>query len=241
MYKKQTMKLSSSRQVDVYLPETCSSKITVIYALDGSKMVPGLISYYEQSTEAVHPVLVSLPDDDRLNDYTPWPAPALSERFADFGGKGWEFLHWIESEVKGEVEKAAAKAAGTSVDTIAPFESVLLGYSLGGLLAVYASFLTDTFEKIVTISGSFWYPEWDTFIENHVPINPKTKYLMLYGLKEGNGKKSIQKSTLERSKLTYRLLCDYTSAFPLYEDEGGHHEHVNERLCKAAQWIVAIK
>lgn len=235
MYKKQTMKLSSSRQVDVYLPEICSSNITVIYALDGSKMVPGLISCYEQCPENEHPVLVSLPDDDRLNDYTPWPAPALSERFADFGGKGLEFIHWIETEVKEAAEQAATASAGTFIDS---FESVLLGYSLGGLLAVYASFLTDTFTKIVTISGSFWYPEWDTFIEKHVPMNQETKYLMLYGTKEGDGKKTLQKNTLERSKLTYKLLCDYTSAFPLYTDDGGHHEHVNERLWNAARWIM---
>lgn len=236
MYKKQILKLSSSKPVEIYLPDAVSMNVPIVYALDGSKMVPRLAAFFEQCPERNHPVLISLPGEERLKDYTPWPSPALSERFADFGGEGNQFIRWIEAEVKPAAEQMAA---ATFPDTPCTFESVLLGYSLGGLLAVYASFLTDTFSKIISISGSFWYPEWDTFIKSHTPVSQKTKYLMLYGNKEGNGKQTIQKCAPERSELTYHLLCQYTSEFPLWVDGGGHHDHMDERLVKAAQWILA--
>ena len=235
MYQKTTLKLSSSKTVELFLPEAAALSTQILYVLDGPKLIPEILSFLEHITDTILPILVSLPDEDRLNDYTPWPAPALSERFADFGGNGEHFIAWITSEVMPAVEAAVFKDISTSSRSS---DSILLGYSLGGLLAVYTSFIDDTFSKIISISGSFWYLGWDMFIQKHRPLNPETKYLMLYGSKEGSGKQSLQKDAVIRSKFTYKTLCSYTNKFPVFVDNGGHHNHLDERIGKAMQWIL---
>lgn len=235
MYQKIKMNLLFSKEVEVYLPVVLTSSVQIVYILDGHKLTPELLSFYENQPETLQPVLVSLPDENRINDYTPWPASSLVGHFPNFGGNGKEFIKWVEQEVKSAVEK---NVSDTITNPINKIKSVLIGYSLGGLLAVYASYITDSFSKIVSISGSFWYPEWDNFLADNVPVNSQTKYLMLYGNKEGINKQTVQKEAINRSELTYRTLCEKTVPFPVFVDEGGHHDNVNERLKKAAQWII---
>lgn len=235
MYQKTNLKLSSSdKTIDIFMPDRVSTNNTVVYVLDGEKLIPNLISGFEEGKNLVLPVLVSLSGDNRLNDFTPWPASSLVGHFPDFGGEGNQYISWMENELMPAVEDFLKESGA---DQAKDFESVLLGYSLGGLLGVYASFKSKAFAKIVSISGSFWYPEWDSFIQNHMPARSDVKYMMAYGNREGLGKKSIQKDAVIRSEVTYRILCQYTKEFPVIVDDGGHHDHLKERLSHAAKWI----
>lgn len=235
MYQKKSLKLSSYKEIEIFIHDN-SSCHTVIYVLDGEKLIPNLITCFEESNSKALPVLVSLSGDNRLNDYTPWPASSLAGHFPDFGGDAETYLGWMENELMPAVEDFL-KESGNDVNQGITFESVLLGYSLGGLFSIYASFLSKAFAKIVSISGSFWYPEWDSFIQNHRPVKSDVKYLMIYGNREGFGKKTIQKDAVTRSELTYCFLSQYTEEFPVIIDDGGHHDHLKERLAHAAKWI----
>lgn len=48
-----------------------------------------------------------------------------------------------------------------------PKYSALAGYSFGGLFAVYASYHTDAFAKIISALGSFWFPRFMDYMEEH--------------------------------------------------------------------------
>ena len=230
MFQKKMIELSSSKRINVYVPNHQNSETLLIYVLDGEKLTSRLLHIFQNYPDTQQPVFVSLSGENRLREYTPWPAPALSERFESFGGEGDAFVAWLTQELKPCVENQLLQQPAST-------RSLLLGYSLGGLLAVYASFLTDAFSIVISISGSFWYPEWDTFVQNHIPASPYTGYLMLCGRKEGTKKKNLQKNALERTVLTHQCLCQHTDIFPLLIDEGGHHDQLNERLEKAAAWI----
>lgn len=237
MYQKKTLELSSFRTAELLVPENQGSVSLILYVLDGEKLTPSLMKSFEDGPAEKRPALVSISGEQRLSDYTPWPAPALSPRFADFGGQGDAFLRWLTEELMPRTERQLFPQPGGAPSV--PFRSALLGYSLGGLLAVYASFVTAVFSDVISVSGSFWYPEWDSFLKTHTPANPKVSYLMLCGQREGAGKKNLQGNAVDRARLTHRLLCEYTRDFPLLLDQGGHHDLVDERLAKAARWLLA--
>ena len=45
-------------------------------------------------------ILVGIEPLNRLDEYTPWPATALTERFADFGGQGSTYLRFVVEACK---------------------------------------------------------------------------------------------------------------------------------------------
>lgn len=65
-------------------------------------------------------------------------------------------------------------------DTIIPEYRVIAGYSMGGLFALYAPYVTDLFSSAVSASGSVWYPEFVSYVKSHDFLKkPNTIYLSL--------------------------------------------------------------
>lgn len=110
------------------------------------------------------PVMVGLDagDEERLAAYTPWPHAAFKPGAPDFGGRGDEHLR----EVVLPTARAARQAAGAALPASAADGPLgLLGYSLGGLLALYALTRTDAFDVVLAASPSSWYPGFGDYLE----------------------------------------------------------------------------
>ena len=43
----------------------------------------------------------------------------------------------------------------------------LAGYSLAGLFALYACYNCDVFDRVASISGSLWFPDFKEYVFNH--------------------------------------------------------------------------
>lgn len=72
----------------------------------------------------------------------PWPAPSLRPGDAPFTGGGAEFLDALTETILSEAELAAG---------LAPARHFLLGISLSGLFALWASCMTDRFAACAAI------------------------------------------------------------------------------------------
>ena len=80
-------------------------------------------------------------------DLTPWPAERVFRRGGDFTGGAGEYLKVLAENIR-KTERELG---------IVPSVRALAGYSLGGLFSLYASYLTDEYPAVCSVSGSMWY------------------------------------------------------------------------------------
>ncbi len=101
---------------------------------------------------------------DWQNVFSPWPAPGVPKGTADFMGESPEFLQMLRQEVIPQVEALL----GISEDA----ERSLVGVSMSGLFALWQWMICDTFRNIASLSGSFWYEGFLSWMKSRI-IPPK--------------------------------------------------------------------
>lgn len=116
---------------------------------------------------------MGLTSQNRDADYTPWPAPGFDEEYPDFPGKAGEYLQWIDRELL-----PALRERWPISDQ--PEDVGILGFSLGGLLASYAPFVSLSFGYAMSLSGSNWYEGLIPFFAAHDPLTP-CRFFLSYG------------------------------------------------------------
>lgn len=159
-------------------------------------MLEGQEAEVRQWTESVRgwqgvtPVI--LPLSNWNDDLTPWPSGAIFKKGKSFGGKAEAYLHNLETDIIPSVEKEMG---------ITPDERWLLGVSLSGLFAVWAAFRTGLFSRVATVSGSFWYPGFVSWLEGQTAAGGLKSISISLGDKESQTKnlylKSIASDTLK--------------------------------------------
>lgn len=229
-----SQRLIGGRDCFIYLPSNHKPNHPVLYVHDGQSFIEyfkAIISSLEQEYFNDLPIIVAISTNDRLADYTPWAAKALSNKFPDFKGKADHYLTYIEKTLKPFIDTEYATLSDLS-------HTYLMGFSLGGLVSIYAMLKTQCFGNIISISGSFWYPNWIEYIEKANILNPSINLLLLAGKNEGRNKVTLQKDAFLFTKRTHDILqIKLNKAIPLLIDEGEHHDFQPERYSKALQWI----
>lgn len=105
------------------------------------------------------------------HDMTPWYCPPLSENDTPCTGGADEYLDLLLTEI---IPKAKELIKGE------PLFSGLAGYSLAGLFAVYAMYKTDAFDRVASMSGSLWFPDFKEYCMAHeIKRKPDKLYLSL--------------------------------------------------------------
>ena len=170
---------------------------------------------------------VMLPRVDWNDDLTPWPADPIFKKGKPFGGKAEDYLTRLETEIIPSIEREMG---------IVPDERWLLGVSLAGLFAVWASAWSGLFLRIASISGSFWYPGFVKWLDNQsFPI--ESAYLSL-GDKEAEGKNRHLKSIAEDTASVARILESKGVATIFEWTEGTHFGPLIPRLDMAMSKLV---
>lgn len=93
--------------------------------------------------------LIAVSGFDWNRDLSPWPAKAVFGE-EDFSGGADAFLDSLTRLIP-EVERTAQ---------LQPVWRGVAGYSLAGLLAVYAVYRCGLFTRAASVSGSMWYDGW---------------------------------------------------------------------------------
>lgn len=161
--------LKEDRILNVYLPlsytEETASSYPVIYVLDGSMdedfiHIAGLVQFCSFPWVDLVPesIVVGVANVDRQRDFTYPTAIAADQKDFPKAGGSAAFIEFMSQEVVPLVNKQYQTNG----------ESMLIGQSLGGLLATEVLFRSpDLFDQYVIVSPSLW---WDNGSLMDVPM-----------------------------------------------------------------------
>ncbi len=174
--------------------------------------------------------LLEVPVSDWNDDLSPWPSPPLFKGSKAFGGKADAFLFQIE----GILEQIERKLASEGMEVT---YRALAGYSLAGLFALYAGYSSRRFEKIISASGSLWYPDFSAFTkEKELSECVNAVYLSL-GDRESQSRNPLRAQV---EKKTAEIAKDLGGKVKtVYEiNPGNHFKDPERRLAKGIAWIL---
>ena len=224
--------------VEVYLPPSYQKEraYPCVIIQDGDvflKMAEEVLTSIEDrwsGGDGEETVLVFMTSKDRLLEYTPWKEKALNAKFHDFGGGGERYLQSLENEFLPWIQ---------GIYRINGEKQGIFGYSLSGLIAVYAMTRkreTLLFSKIGSLCSSFWYPNWIEYLKQNVPTGGR--FYFHYGTQEGMGKKERLSKAPDYAKKTIQIIEENgRNEVVVTYDNGGHHDFMKERFYKMLVWF----
>lgn len=161
-------------------------------------------------------------------DLSPWSCPPVFAKGGSFAGDAAAFTELLVTQVL----PFAEEALGT------PSCRVLAGYSMAGLYALYAPFLTDAFSRLVCASGSVWFPDFVPYVEEHAYRRaPEAIYLSL-GDREGYTKNPtlcVVGDCVERLRVHFERQGIPTT---LEWNPGNHYVDAARRLARGIDWTL---
>ncbi len=162
-------------------------------------------------------------------DMSPWKAAPVFKRDETFMGGADVYLDKLtEAILPAVISKIGCE----------PAYITLAGYSLAGLFAVYAMYRTPAFSRIVSASGSMWYPGFMEFSKTcELSSKPEKLYFSL-GDKESRTRNKVmepvERNTCELYKYYRSLGID--TVFEL--NPGNHFQNSAGRLAKGIAWVL---
>ena len=186
----------------------------------------------EKLKESEHPWLESMAESHEASfvvisgvnweeDLTPWKAPGL--KGGEFAGRARYFLDLLKTDLFFNLE-ASLK--------IQKAQRSIVGVSLSGLFAVWASLSMPFFSAVGSVSGSLWYDGFMEWMKEHTDTVTEMYYFSL-GDKEKDGKNkrlaSVEEATLEAVDLLKSVGKEVTFEY----NEGNHFGPLIGRIEKA--------
>lgn len=177
-------------------------------------------------------ILVVLSNLNWNNDMSPWFAPKLNEYNEDFLGKADEYIKVLLDKIIPMV-KSYIEDLNIKINYYA-----IAGYSLAGLFAVYSGYKTNIFKRIVSASGSFWFPKFMDFVKEN-KINSKVeKIYFSLGNRESKVKNQVLKTVEENTKELEKIYR-FQGIKTIYEEtKGNHFNDATLRIAKGIKWIL---
>lgn len=226
--------------ITLYLPPGYGEdrRYSVVY-VNGSDELPDIFDALERHINIdIEPfILVNIEAADWNGDMTPWPAPAIFKKGGSFAGHADSYLDQLVTKIKPHID--------ANYDTLTdPRDTGLLGYSLGGLAALYALYRLDAFGKIGSLSGSLWYDRWLEFVEENIPKNKGALVYMSLGIKESESNNprmsAVGSCTLETVEQLNKQLTDEKNIC-LQWNNGGHFTEIPQRYISALLWLMTAQ
>ena len=201
----------------------------VCYVLLPERMKEADMNWLEELVQKYTVNIVAISGMMWNDDLTPWKAPALNPKEEDFKGKAKNFLSSLLSDLFINTEQ--------SLRLNHP-KRHLIGISLSGLFALWASTETNKFNSVASISGSLWFDgfvEW--FKEQELLAD---RYFLSLGDKEVKAKNERLASIGTCTESILQIIQDKSKEVTFISDEGNHFEFFKERLEKAISSAVVI-
>lgn len=224
----------------LYLPpnyNTLNINYPVVYT-NGNNNMEEIINSIEShfDVDCITFIFVSIESKNWNHDFSPWPAPALSKNSEDFSGGAYEYLSSLTNVVKPFID--AHYKTKTE-----PENTVLIGYSLGGLAALYSLYMFETFGKIGSLSGSLWYDGWIEFMSCNSPIHNAAKVYLSLGKSEERSRNQRMAKVGDCTQKTFSILSKQlvsSQNIILEWNNGGHFTEIPKRFTKALLWLMHI-
>lgn len=165
------------------------------------------------------------------DDLTPWPAPPLSRREAPCRGLAREYLALLAGDI---LPRAAAALPAP------PERTVVAGYSLAGLFALWSACSCGLFDGAMSASGSMWYPDFADYVRaNGLSPRVGAVYLSL-GDAESRTRHPLLRTVRERTQEIYGVIRDSGVPAVLEWNEGNHFTDAALRTAKGIARVAAM-
>jgi predicted alpha/beta superfamily hydrolase len=158
---------------------------------------------------------------DWHRDYSPWYLEGNNARI--FEGKADETIEFMKNTLLPELQKSYSLNG----------EVYPVGYSLGGLTAIYAH-CSIGFTGCGSCSGALWFPGWLEFVKEHLPSG---KVYLSLGGKEEKTKDSLMCQVGIITQKTKELVAKSTEV-TYVKEPGGHFKEVPQRIGRAILWLL---
>ena len=171
--------------------------------------------------------LVTISDIAWDEEMSPWPSEPVVTKNDKFAGRADEYLEWLTKKVIPDVDNHIE----------APSSRVLAGYSMAGMLSIYAACTITAFDGYVSASGSVWYPGFRDFVKEHGFKSGKAIYLSL-GDKESNSRNKVLCTTKAVTQEIHEY-CVSRIVRSIFElNPGNHFREPDLRLAKGIKWVL---
>ncbi len=180
-------------------------------------------------------ILIDIKLEDWSKVLSPYKTQMNDNFFKNLNGEGKSHLDFIDNTLIPYLITHLKSNFKLDVSN-----SLLAGYSLGGLFAIYGGLNSKYISKIVSVSGSLWYPHFLDYVTSlNINRNIKSIYISL-GNKEKKTRnrymKKIEKATLN---IYSYLKTKYSNVFFEF-NEGNHFFHSNKRLAKGIVYELTL-
>lgn len=177
-------------------------------------------------------ILAGIEGKDWNTPFSPWPAPRLGKNLGPFSGGGPRFLLLLEQYIAPAIDNVYR-----TVPT--PENRAIAGYSLAGLLALYALYKSKYFSSCACVSGSLWFPQWVEYVRTHVPEVKTPRIYISLGDRENESRNSVMATVTDCTQRTIEALAPYAPFFEV--NTGGHFKDVQQRIVKGLLYIMEAK
>lgn len=175
--------------------------------------------------------LIAVPTEDWDADLAPWPAPNIWRGEPDFGSGAADYISRICSEIIPSAEAAYP---------LDPARRCIAGYSLAGLAAIYALYVSEAFCGAAGVSASLWYDGFTDYMRLHEPFRKDVRVYLSYGRKEPDTKNVRVAQIGERMREAHDILSGILLPDDLRLDvnNGGHGSDTEMRVCRALTFLM---
>lgn len=216
---------TSGKEMTLYLSAKENSPLIILnnYAGDGKSVADEL--------ERLGAVDFNMLCTENLNwehDMAPWYCPPLSSEDAPCTGGADAYLELLLTEI---IPEAREHIKGE------PVHLGIAGYSLAGLFAVYAMYRTAAFDRVASMSGSLWFPDFKEYCMAHEIKRVPDKLYLSLGDKEA---KSRNKMLMTVRENTEALAAYYKELGMDVVWELNPGNHFKDTALRSAKGIMAI-
>lgn len=215
----------SGKRVRVFPAEKESSPIIYLnnYADAGEKI-------YDMTLRDGCPdyTLVAIDNLNWDHDMTPWQMPAAARR-GEPGGGADDYLRFMLDTI---VPAAESHINGS------PVWRGIVGYSLGGLFALYSLYRTDLFTRMASVSGSMWFDGIKEFVLSEKCVGVPRRVYFSVGDRESGSPKSVFHSVIENTKDIEACFRGRGTESVFVLNSGNHNRDCQKRTADGITWLL---
>ena len=163
-------------------------------------------------------------------DYAPWPSDELHGR--PIGGGGAALYREMV-----DVLLPAVKARFDGLEHVG-----VVGYSLGGLFALYAASQSDSpFDRAASVSGALWYEGFADYAADAPFPRLSRAYLSLGRREAGRGRGPMGRVSTATERVAGTLSARLGEENVCFEwNNGGHFYEIPQRISRAITWMCKL-
>lgn len=213
-------------QVTIYDPKVPGSPVVYINAINGDDYVIWMTCQQVHLPPCIMIFITGLNWD---TDMAPWYCPPCGPTDTPCYGGADAYLKILTEQIVPEAEKRIG---------IHPERRILGGYSLAGLFADYALYHTDLFDETVICSGSFWFPGYISYVQNHSMCVQMKKMYFSLGREECHTPFELFNSVQTNTEALVELYRQKNLDITFVMEPGNHYTDPSGRMARGLAWML---